>query len=51
MLHNVTKMITNQLVSADVTTIVVGKNIGWKQEVNIGKKNNQNFVNIPYGQR
>lgn len=47
-LHNVTKMITNQLVSADVTTIVVGKNIGWKQEVNIGKKNNQNFVNIPH---
>lgn len=47
-LHNVTKMITNQLASADVTTIVVGKNIGWKQEVNIGKKNNQNFVNIPH---
>ena len=48
LLHNVTKMITNQLASADVTTIVVGRNIGWKQEVNIGKKNNQSFVNIPH---
>ena len=25
-------------------TIVIGKNDHWKQEINLGKKNNQNFV-------
>ncbi|MEE0956311.1 MAG: transposase [Eubacterium sp.] len=29
-------------------TIVVGKNDGWKQRVNMGKKGNQQFVQIPY---
>jgi len=28
--------------------IVIGRNEGWKQEVNIGKRNNQNFVSIPF---
>jgi IS605 OrfB family transposase len=31
-----------------VGTLVVGKNDGWKQEVNMGKRNNQNFVFIPH---
>ena len=26
----------------------MGKNDGWKQEMNIGKVNNQNFVNVPF---
>jgi putative transposase len=47
-LYNVTKMLANQLASAGVTHLVVGKNIGWKQEVNIGTKANQTFVNIPH---
>lgn len=47
-LHNATKMLINQLVSANVTHLIVGKNIGWKQEVNIGSKSNQNFVYIPH---
>lgn len=38
----------NQLVSKNVSTLVVGKNKNWKQDINIGKKNNQNFVNIPH---
>lgn len=48
LLHTVTKEVANQLASAGVTHLVVGKNIGWKQEVNLGKKTNQNFVNIPH---
>ena len=32
----------------NIDTIVVGYNEGWKQKVNIGKKNNQNFVQIPF---
>lgn len=46
--HNSTNMLINQLVSSNITHIVVGKNVGWKQEVNIGTKSNQNFVNIPH---
>ena len=32
----------------NVDTIVVGYNAGWKQESNLSKKNNQNFVQIPF---
>ncbi len=32
----------------DVGTIIIGVNQGWKQESNIGKRNNQNFVQIPH---
>ena len=28
--------------------LIIGKNPLWKQEVNTGKKNNQNFVSIPH---
>jgi len=31
-----------------IKNIVVGYNEGWKQEINIGKRNNQNFSNIPH---
>ncbi len=31
-----------------ISTIVVGKNDGWKQQIGLGKRNNQNFVSIPY---
>ena len=48
-LHKITTYIVNQAVSNDITTIVVGYNKEWKQDTNIGKINNQNFVNIPYG--
>lgn len=47
-LHNATSMITNQLVSAGVTDLVVGKNEGWKQEVNMHAPVNQMFCFIPH---
>lgn len=47
-LHKASRYITNHLVSNNVNTLIIGKNDGWKQEVNIGKKNNQNFVSIPF---
>jgi len=37
----------NQLVSNNVGQLVIGKNTGQKQDINIGKVNNQNFVQIP----
>lgn len=46
--HKISKDIINQAVSNDVTTIIVGNNDLWKQEINLGKRNNQNFVQIPF---
>ncbi len=46
--HKTTKYIINYCIDNEVKNIVVGYNKGWKQKVNIGKKNNQKFVSIPY---
>ena len=47
-LHKTTHALINLLVPFQVGTIVVGKNLNWKQESNMGKKGNQNFVSIPF---
>ena len=47
-LHNASRKIINLCKSQNIGNIVIGHNKGWKQEVNIGKKNNQNFVFIPF---
>jgi putative transposase len=49
-LHKTSRKIINHLVTNDIPTLVIGKNDGWKQEINIGSRNNQNFVNIPHSQ-
>lgn len=49
-LHKASRYIVNRLVSNNVNTLIIGKNDNWKQETNIGKKNNQNFVSIPHTQ-
>ena len=38
----------NQLVSKNISKLIIGYKKNWKQDINIEKKNNQNFVNIPY---
>jgi len=45
--QSVSKII-NYCLKYKIKNIVVGYNEGWKQEINIGKKNNQNFLNIPH---
>ena len=47
-LHKITTYIVNQAVSRNIGTIVVGYNKEWKQDTNMSKSNNQNFVNIPF---
>ncbi len=32
----------------NIDTVVVGYNAGWKQDSDMGKKNNQKFVQIPF---
>jgi len=46
--HKASRMIVNQLVSYDIRTLIVGYNKGWKQDISIGRRNNQTFVQIPY---
>ena len=47
-MHKVSRAITNQLVSSGVSTLAVGYNSGWKQDVNLGREINQKFVQIPF---
>lgn len=47
-LHKSSRYIVNHLVSNNINTLVVGYNKNWKQDINIGKVNNQNFVSIPF---
>jgi putative transposase len=47
-LHTASRAIVNFLVSEGIGTLVIGKNVGWKQEANMGKRNNQSFVFIPH---
>lgn len=47
-LHIISKFIVQYCHENDIGTIVIGKNKNWKQECNIGKRNNQNFIQIPF---
>ncbi len=47
-LHAASKQIINRLAQAHIGVLVIGKNDGWKQEVAMGKRGNQNFVQIPH---
>lgn len=47
-LHKSTKQLVNQLVSNQINTLIIGYNKGWKQDINIGKRSNQNFVHVPF---
>ena len=47
-IHKITKFLANYFDERDVSKVIIGNNSGWKNGINIGKINNQNFVNIPY---
>ena len=46
--HCASKQIINFCVNNGIEKIVVGHNVGWKQDIRIGHINNQNFVQIPF---
>lgn len=48
--HKSTSLLVRELKHNNISRVVIGKNDGWKDEINIGKKNNQNFVSIPHAQ-
>jgi IS605 OrfB family transposase len=39
--------IINYLIQNNISTLIIGYNKGFKEKVNISKRNNQNFVNLP----
>lgn len=47
-LHKSSKYIVDYCLTNDIGKLIVGKNDGWKNNVNLGKRNNQNFVGIPF---
>jgi transposase, IS605 orfB family len=47
-MHKISSHIINEAVRNNISKIFIGNNVGWKNEINIGKRNNQNFVNIPH---
>ena len=46
--HKMTNLLIDKCISNSCKSIVVGYNQGWKQDVNLGRKVNQNFVQIPF---
>ena len=46
--HKISKKVIEYCKENDIGTIVIGYNEGWKQKCNMGKVNNQKFVQIPF---
>ncbi len=47
-LHVASRRIIELLVAEGIGTLIIGKNPLWKQEVEMGRKQNQEFVQIPH---
>jgi putative transposase len=47
-LHTHSRRIIAMLVREGIGMLIIGKNAGWKQQISIGRRNNQNFVQVPH---
>lgn len=47
-LHKISRFIVNYCIENKIGTIVIGKNKQWKCEINLGKKTNQKFTELPH---
>src|SRR5258706_14427829 len=47
-LHTASKRIIDFLVANGIGTVIIGKNPLWKQECEMGRRTNQNFMSIPH---
>lgn len=47
-IHKVSRFIVNICIENNIGNLVVGLNKGWKNGVNLGKRINQKFVEIPF---
>ena len=48
-MNKAARIIINYCIENDIGTLVVGYNETFQREARLGKNNNQNFVNIPFG--
>ncbi len=46
--HKASTTIVKIALAEKTNTIIIGKNKDWKQQINIGKQNNQSFVSVPH---
>ena len=49
-MNKAARMVMDYCINNDIGTLIVGYNGMFQRNSHIGKQNNQNFVNIPYGQ-
>jgi IS605 OrfB family transposase len=47
-LNKAAKLIVDHCITNQIGKVIVGFNLGMKQDINIGSRNNQNFVQIPF---
>lgn len=47
-IKKMSKILIDYCLENHIGTIVIGDNKMWKQKINIGRRNNQKFVNIPF---
>ena len=47
-LHQSSSIVVKALKERKISTLVIGLNEDWKQDSNMGKQNNQNFVSLPH---
>jgi IS605 OrfB family transposase len=47
-LHTVSRRVIDWCQLNDIGQLIISNNSGWKQDINIGKKNNQQFTKIPH---
>ena len=48
-MNKTARIIIDYCINNDIGTLVAGYNVTFQRDSHIGKQNNQNFVNIPYG--
>jgi putative transposase len=46
--HKASRKVINYCIDHNIGTIVVGYNEGWKQNVRLGRRTNQQFVSLPF---
>ena len=46
--HKISRYVVHYAIEHEISKIVIGHNVAWKQESNMGKRNNQNFVFLPH---
>ena len=49
-IHKISRWIINFCINNNIGNIVIGLNKGWKQDINLGKRNNQKLVEIPFSE-